>query len=160
MTNQEHIAKLHPSIRQNVTNIINQCDVALSGRSKVKITQSLRTFKEQDDLYALGRSKQGKKVTQAKGGQSIHNYGLAVDICLIIDKTEASWDMIKDWDGDKVADWMEVVKIFKSNGFSWGGDWHSFKDNPHFEMPKLEWRRLLDKYKANDFLPNTTYIKL
>jgi peptidoglycan L-alanyl-D-glutamate endopeptidase CwlK len=31
-------------------------------------------------LYAIGRTKPGKKVTKAKGGTSYHNYGLAFDI--------------------------------------------------------------------------------
>lgn len=50
-------------------------------------------------------------MTNAKAGQSIHNYGLAVDICMMIDGKTASWDTAKDWDNDKVADWYECVKI-------------------------------------------------
>jgi len=41
--------------------------------------------------------------------------------------------MIKDFDGDKIADWMEVVKVFKDAGWEWGGDWKKFKDGPHFQ---------------------------
>ena len=66
-------------------------------------------------------------------GQSIHNYGLAVDICLIIDGKTASWDIAKDWDGDRVADWQECVRIFNRYGWEWGGNWKTFKDYPHFE---------------------------
>ena len=64
------IAQLHPSVRNEVAKIINECDKALTGRAKVRISQGLRTFAEQDDLY-----KKRPKVTNAKGGQSVHNYG-------------------------------------------------------------------------------------
>jgi peptidoglycan L-alanyl-D-glutamate endopeptidase CwlK len=140
------IALLHPEVRGEVTNIIEECDIALTGRAKVRVTQGLRTFAEQDDLYAMGRTKPGKKVTNAKGGQSIHNYGFAVDICLIIDGKTASWDNAKDWDNDQIADWQECVNIFKKHGWNWGGDWKSFKDLPHFEKNGFgDWKILQTK---------------
>lgn len=140
---QQRIEKLHPTVRQEMIKIIEECDKALTGKAKIRITQGLRTFKEQDDLYAIGRTKAGKKVTNAKGGQSIHNYGLAVDICLIMDGKVASWDTAKDWDNDKVSDWYECVKIFARNGWDWGGNWIKFKDLPHFEKKGFSnWRKL------------------
>jgi peptidoglycan L-alanyl-D-glutamate endopeptidase CwlK len=154
---QNRIAQLHPSVRAEVTQIIQACDQALTGRAKVRITQGLRTFKEQDDLFALGRTRvnpQGKtakkplgnRVTQAKGGQSVHNYGFAVDICLIIDGKTASWDTAKDWDNDTVADWYECVKIFAKFGWEWGGNWKNFKDFPHFEKKGFNnWRQLIKR---------------
>jgi peptidoglycan LD-endopeptidase CwlK len=139
----ERIAKLHPSVRDEVTKIIIKCNYALTGKAQVRITEGLRTFREQDALYALGRTKPGKKVTNAKGGQSVHNYGLAVDICLIINGKEASWDTAKDWDNDQIADWYECVKIFASHGWSWGGNWKTFKDLAHFEKKDFsDWRAL------------------
>ncbi len=147
----QRIEKLHPLVRNEIKKIIEECDNALTGRARVRITQGLRTFKEQDDLYAIGRNRPGKKVTNAKAGQSIHNYGLAVDICLIIDGKTASWNTVKDWDNDKVADWYECVKIFAKHGWDWGGNWKTFKDLPHFEkknisfsngIVKTNWRTL------------------
>ena len=114
---RQRIEKLHPVVRKETKTIIDECDKALTGRAKVRITQGLRTFQEQDDLYAIGRTKPGKKVTNAKGGQSIHNYGFAVDICMMIDGKTASWDTVKDWDNDKVADSYECVKIFAKHGW-------------------------------------------
>ena len=132
------IAQLHPSVRNEVAKIINECDKALTGRAKVRISQGLRTFAEQDALY-----KKRPKVTNAKGGQSVHNYGFAVDIVMIIDGKVASWDTAKDWDNDKVADWYECVKIFAKYGWDWGGNWKSFKDLPHFDKRGFnEWRKL------------------
>lgn len=141
----ERIEKLHPSVREEVKQIIKECDESLSGIAKVRISQGLRTFKEQDKLYSIGRTKPGKKVSNAKAGQSIHNYGLAVDICLIIDGKTASWDTAKDWDNDKIADWMEVVNIFIKHGWDWGGSWKTFKDMPHFEKKGNNWRILINK---------------
>lgn len=75
---QDRISKLHPSVRDEVTKIIEEINTKfLTGRAKVRIAQGLRTFAEQDALYAQGRTKPGKKVTNAKGGQSVHNYGFA-----------------------------------------------------------------------------------
>lgn len=96
----------------------------------------------------MGRTKPGRKVTNAKAGQSIHNYGLSLDIVLIIDGKTASWDVKKDWDNDRQSDWMEVVSIFKKYGWSWGGDWRTFKDMPHFEKTfGNTWRTLIKKPK-------------
>ena len=159
---QDRIDQLHPSIRLDVSNLIEKINTkVLTGRAKVRIAQGLRTFAEQDALYAQGRTKPGKKVTNAKGGQSIHNYGLAVDIVLILDGKTASWDEKSDFDRDQQSDWVEVVTEFKRAGFSWGGDWRTFKDMPHFEKTSgLSLKQIQDKYKRKDFIRNTTYINL
>lgn len=149
---KQRIDKLHPSVRDEVIKIIADCDKILTGRAKVRIAQGMRTEVEQNALYAQGRTAKGKKVTNAKAWQSIHNYGLAVDIVLIIDGKEASWDTAKDWDGDRVSDWMEVVAVFKKYGWNWGGNWTNFKDLPHFEKGvitikgkdiKTDWKNLI-----------------
>jgi peptidoglycan L-alanyl-D-glutamate endopeptidase CwlK len=101
----------------------------------IVITQGLRTIAEQDALYAQGRTAKGNIVTNAKGGTSYHNYGLAIDFAILLpDGKSVSWDTARDGNGDKVSDWLEVAQEAKSLGFSWGGDWTSFKDYSHFEM--------------------------
>jgi peptidoglycan L-alanyl-D-glutamate endopeptidase CwlK len=123
--------------------IIEKCNSLLTGRAQVRIAQGLRTFAEQDALYL-----KIPKVTNAKGGQSIHNYGFAIDIVLIINGKEASWDTHKDWDNDGIADWDECVKVFAKHGWSWGGNWATFKDMPHFDKIGLNnWRTLINKPK-------------
>jgi len=140
---QERIKKLHPIVRDEVAQIVIACDKALTGRAKIRITQGLRTFQEQNELFAMGRTKLGQKVTHAKAGQSIHNYGFAVDICLLIDQKMVSWDTAKDWDNDKISDWFECVKIFIQNGWDWGGNWKKLKDLPHFEKRGFNnWKKL------------------
>lgn len=142
-TTKKHINQLHPSLRDEIVKIIQECDAVLTGKAKIRITQGLRTFAEQDALYSLGRTKPGKITTNAKGGQSVHNYGFAVDICLIIDGKIASWDTAKDWDNDRIADWHECVKVFAKYGWDWGGNWKTFKDFPHFDKRGYnDWKKL------------------
>lgn len=136
----DRIALMHPIVRQEVLDMYMHANNAILGKGiRLRFAYTLRTIKEQNDLYAQGRTKTGKIVTNAKGGQSVHNYGLAFDIVLLYDKDgngtfeTASWDLNTDFDKDKIADWMEVTNYFKSCGWEWGGDWKSFKDYPHFQ---------------------------
>jgi peptidoglycan LD-endopeptidase CwlK len=160
---QNRIALLHPKLRDEVTSLVNAANAQLTTHSQMRVVEGLRTFAEQDALYAQGRTKPGNKVTQAKGGESFHNYGVAIDFCLIIDNNQVSWNMEKDWDGDKVSDWMEVVSVFKKAGWEWGGSWH-FTDNPHFQKVfGLTWQQMLQKWNSGDTFLDTNgqkYINL
>lgn len=123
---------LHPVVLAATTVLIERC---YARGVPILITQGLRTIAEQDALYAQGRTKPGSIVTNAKGGTSYHNFGLAIDFALLLpDEKQVSWDLKRDGDGDKVADWMEVVQEAKAIGFEWGGDFVSIKDAPHFQM--------------------------
>jgi peptidoglycan L-alanyl-D-glutamate endopeptidase CwlK len=128
----ERIKLIHPKLRGEVEEIYDEINTALSGSAMCRFSYTLRTFAEQNVLYAQGRTKPGKIVTNARGGLSYHNYGQAIDIVLIINGKEASWNDKKDFDGDGKADWMEIVNIFKQFGWEWGGDW-KFSDSPHFQ---------------------------
>ena len=104
----------------------------------IKITHGHRTMEEQAALYGKGRSNYSydgrqyaapkeKKVTNAKPGSSMHNFGLAVDFVVTNeDGTAAYWTIDHKW--------KRVGALAKTLGFSWGGDWASFKDYPHLEM--------------------------
>jgi peptidoglycan L-alanyl-D-glutamate endopeptidase CwlK len=134
----DRIELLHPKLRTEAGEIYKEIEQALKGRAICRFSYTLRTFAEQDALYAIGRTKPGKRVTNAKGGQSYHNYGMAIDIVLLKDTNgdgtfeTASWETNVDFDGDGVADWIEVVNIFKRYEWAWGGNW-KFTDKPHFE---------------------------
>ena len=127
----DRIKLLHPKLRDEALEIYEEICQALNGRAECRFSFTLRTFAEQNELYAQGRTKPGVVVTRAKGGQSWHNYGLAVDIVLLVGG-KASWDIKTDYDKDGRSDWMEVVDIFKRYGWEWGGDWKFF-DAPHFQ---------------------------
>ncbi len=135
----DRIAKLHPAIRKEAIEIIEKVESGLPKNMAIRVVQGLRTFKEQNDLYAQGRTKPGRRVTNAKGGQSNHNYGLALDFAILLDKDNngtfetLSWDADADLDKDKVADWLEIARAFKAAGWAWGGDFKSIIDKPHVE---------------------------
>lgn len=109
----------------------------------VTVFQGFRSFEEQNALYAQGRTKPGAIVTNAKGGDSFHNYGVAVDIVFVVDG-KPSWSQ-------KHA-WKTLGKVGKDHGFEWGGDWVGFVDLPHFQ--------LTNGYTLKDFKSNKVdYIK-
>ena len=152
---ENRINLLHPKIKDEVKALVEKANSLLSAHSEIRIVQGLRTFEEQHKLFL-----QRPRVTKADAGSSYHNYGLAIDFCLLIDDKEISWDLQKDWDGDKIADWMEVVKVFKDAGYEWGGNW-KFKDNPHFQKTfGYTWKQLLEKHKNKDFIPGTTFVNI
>lgn len=151
------IKLLHPSIREQVLDLYtNKIVPTLTGDYFCRFAYTYRSFEEQDLLYAQGRTKlfdkDGRRlgiVTQAKGGESMHNFALAIDIVLVSGKT-ASWDTAKDWDKDGKSDWLEVVDVFRSAGWEWGGVW-KFKDYPHVQFPtEYTTKQLLKKYNSGD----------
>lgn len=163
---EQRVLLLHPKIRDEVRGLIILAESKLPGTA-IRLIQTLRTFPEQDGLYAQGRTKPGLKVTNSKGGQSYHNYGLAIDCALLYDKDgngtyeTLSWDTLKDMDKDGEADWMEVVDVFENAGYVWGGRFHSIPDAPHFEKTfGLNWKQMLQKYNSHDFIPETSYINI
>jgi len=171
----DRIKLMHPKLRNEIEHIYSaQIAPALSGRAWCRFAFTLRTFEEQDAIYAQGRTKlydsKGNKlgiVTKAKGGQSHHNYGLALDICLVKDTNNdgkfdtTSWEDTIDFDKDGKSDWMEIVEIFQKNGWEWGGAWKGLVDKPHFQkIFGLHWKQLLEKYNKKDFIPGTSYVNI
>lgn len=157
----DRIKLLHPKVRAEALEIYSEIQKVLSGKVIGRYAYTLRTFAEQDALFNAK-----PKVTKARGGHSYHNYGLAIDIVLLIDKDgngtyeTASWDVKADFDGDKSADWMEIVAIFKRYGWEWGGDW-KFYDAPHFQKTfGHSIADLLAMFNSKKFIPNTNYVAI
>lgn len=148
----ERIELLHPSLRNEARQIYAACVAALTGAYTVRFTHTFRSFSEQEHLYNQGRTKPGRVVTYARAGYSFHNYGLAVDICLLdVLHKQVSWDILKDYDEDGLSDWLECVAIFESYGWDWGGRWAKPKtDFPHFQKTfGHNIAGLLSLYKSN-----------
>jgi peptidoglycan LD-endopeptidase CwlK len=122
---QNRLNKVHPELAKRVTQII--VTLAAQGLT-IEVVQGLRTFAEQDGLFEQGRSKPGQIVTKSKGGQSNHNYGLAVDLCPFVDG-KPQWNDNPGF----VRIGAEAVKL----GLEWGGDWKKFIDKPHVQLPGL-----------------------
>ncbi|WML38204.1 M15 family metallopeptidase [Neobacillus sp. OS1-2] len=123
--------ELHPIVKERSNQLIQQS--AKKG-IVIVITDDFRSAEDQNRLYEKGRTANGTIVTYAKGGESYHNFGLAVDFALKTPSGDIIWD--RQYDGNKngKADWNEVVEMAKVLGFEWGGDWADFKDYPHLEM--------------------------
>lgn len=115
------INDLKPYVKYLANRFLEECN---KQNFPVKIYFTYRTIAEQNDLYAQGRTKPGKVVTNAKGGQSYHNYGLAFDAAPLV-----NGDI--DWDNEALFN--KMGKIGQSVGLEWGGSWKSFKDTPHFQ---------------------------
>lgn len=127
--NYARLMKVHPNLAAKVTNLIGLARVE---GFNLQVSQGLRTFAEQDALF-LKRP----KVTNARGGASYHNYGLAVDLVFVIDG-KISWN---DTYYRKIGAWAAEV------GLEWGGNWRTFKDLPHVQIPNLpSYRELLTVY--------------
>ena len=121
--NTERIAKLHPKVKAMAEQWLGKLETA---KREVLITSGYRSKADQDLLYAQGRTKPGKVVTNARGGQSLHNYGVAFDFCPCDDKGNCLWADPKKF--------KEYAAVGKMVGFEWGGEWASFPDPPHLQF--------------------------
>lgn len=138
----KRIDDLDPSIRGKA---IMFCERCASQGINILITCTLRDMKEQAALYAQGREEiskvnalravagmapiksvaENRIVTNAKPGESFHNYGLAFDV-VPLEAGKPIWDS-----GYPV--WQTIGKIGKECGLEWAGDWQRFKEFPHFQ---------------------------
>ncbi len=157
----QRINLMHPILRNELRNQYLEINTQLPKGVRLRITHTLRTFEEQNALYAQGRTKAGKIVSQARGGQSWHNYAMAFDIVILYDKDNNGSFETASWYEDK--HFTMVVNYFKSKGWFWGGDFRSFKDSPHFEKTfGLTISQALTKYNVGDTITNNgiKYIKI
>jgi len=100
------------------------------------VTCTLRTMAEQEALYEQGRTKPGRVVTNAKPGESAHNYGLAVDVVPLVNGKPV-WDAMDPL-------WQTVGDLGMSHRLEWLGAPHSpFFECAHFQFPR--WRDLLSE---------------
>ena len=92
------------------------------------VVHTLRTYEEQDELYTQGRTEPGRIVTNAKGGDSWHQFRLAVDFAFEQDGSQhPTWSTA----GDDINDWRLLGQIGEAIGFEWGGRF-DLKDFGHF----------------------------
>ena len=126
--------KLHPWLDYRLGILLKKCE---KKGIYLIITEGFRSKEYQDSLYAKGRTKPGKIVTNAKGStySSQHMWGIAFDIA--INDSKLLYD---------TATIRKVAVIAKGIGLGWGGDWKSIVDTPHFYLPK--WGSTTSQLKA------------
>jgi peptidoglycan LD-endopeptidase CwlK len=118
---EKNIATLLPQVQPMARALVQK---AAQNGIRIKIVSGLRTYAEQDALYAQGRTKPGSKVTNARGGYSNHNFGIAFDIGV--------------FEGNKYLPdspkYKAVGALGTDLGLAWGGNWKTIVDQPHFEL--------------------------
>jgi peptidoglycan L-alanyl-D-glutamate endopeptidase CwlK len=122
MINSRSLDELLPQVKSRVDAFIQACkDKGID----ILVTSTYRDLESQDALYEQGRSAPGKIVTNARGGDSYHNWRCAVDVVPIVGGKP-------DWDGSHPV-WAEIGKIGAECGLEWAGNWKSFKELAHFQ---------------------------
>ena len=77
---ESHIQTLLPAAQRKARAFMKAAAAGTPPSVAIKSLSGTRTFAEQDELYSHGRTKPEPKVTNAPGGTSNHNYGVAWDI--------------------------------------------------------------------------------
>jgi peptidoglycan LD-endopeptidase CwlK len=100
--------------------------------------EALRSWEQQADYYAQGRTKSGTIITNAQPGDSWHQYGLAADYALatsISDKPglQWSWYIKSDANRDGHNDWQQMAETAVQYGLEAGYYWKKFPDLPHVQ---------------------------
>jgi len=143
---------LHPKFRQSAIAAWTEAQAAMPSNVQIVVVQGMRSMEDSNALYAQGRTAPGEIVTNAPGGSSYHNYGLAFDFAMI---TNGKDDYVVG------PNWMKVVSIVERAGMTWGGTFPTIVDDPHFENRYgYNWRTLLAKYNAKDFIEGTTFVNI
>lgn len=141
MINSRDTKDLKPLARELCEKFISECK---KQGIDILITSTYRDFESQQALYDKGRTAASKArgekvVTNAKPGQSFHNYRVAFDVVPLVNG-KAMWS--------DTTLWTKIGAIGKSVGLEWAGDWKSFKELAHFQLPGLSLTALKDAENA------------
>lgn len=119
MINSRKIEDLHPTVQVMCNEFVKKCaDAGID----VLITSTYRDLASQAEIYAQGRTKPGKKVTNAPAGKSFHNWRIAFDFVPVV-HGKAMWN--------DTTTFEKCGIIAESCGLEWAGRWKSFKELAH-----------------------------
>ena len=122
MINSRSLDDLVPPAKQRAQAFV---EAAKAKGIDLLVTSTYRDNESQAALYAQGRTTPGDVVTNARPGQSWHNYRCALDVVALVNG-KPSWNK-------KDPIWQKIGEIGKSCGLEWAGDWVTFKEFPHFQ---------------------------
>lgn len=124
-SSEDKLAEVHPELARRVRLLGEKC---AANDIWLRVDQGFRTWDQQEQLYAQGRTLPGEIVTNARGGFSMHNFGLAVDIV----PGDAKFPkFIPDWDAMDFR-WRQVLLLGQTCHLAEGAQWRSVKpDCPH-----------------------------
>lgn len=118
---ERHIASLLPEVQPLARALVQKA--AANGIS-IRIISGLRSYAEQEALYARGRTAPGPRVTNARAGHSNHNFGIAFDVGVFSGNRYLP----------ESPKYRAVGVLGMDLGLEWGGNWTSFVDQPHFQL--------------------------
>lgn len=130
---ESRLGGVHPGLAEKIRDMATMLD---ADGIVIRVTQGLRTWDQQQDLWQRGRDERGQVVdkaavvTKAPAGYSWHNFGLAVDV-VPDDTTLAGFQA--DWNTAHPA-WAKIIAVGKSLGLVEGAEWRTFPDWPHFQL--------------------------
>ena len=131
MINSRDIDQLTPEMANNCRKFIALCK---ENTIDVIITSTYRDFESQNVLFAQGRTTKGRKVTNAKGGQSYHNYRIA-------------FDFVPTYDGKAIWDDAFLIglcgQLGKRCNLEWAGDWKRFTESLHLQLKNVNLKMLM-----------------
>ena len=120
---EKNIATLHPRVRPFARALIEK---AAGKGIIIKVTSGTRSFAEQDQLFA-----QRPKVTNARGGFSNHNFGIAIDITIFKGSTDPEQAKTPVFESPL---YKVIGALGTDLGLEWGGNWKTIVDEPHFQL--------------------------
>ena len=126
MINSRNIDDLHPIVAEKARAFLALC---ASTEIDVLIISTYRDNESQAALYAQGRTKPGNIVTNAKAGQSFHNWHVAFDV-VPLRNGKPVWGTA----GQDGQIWNRLGLMGESVGLEWAGRWTRFKEYPHFQF--------------------------
>lgn len=121
MINSRKLEDLHLAVQPRIRQWLARCEAA---GIDVLITSTYRDAESQAALYAQGRTAPGPKVTNAKPGQSFHNYRLAADFVPIVGG-KPRWD-------DRGL-FLRIGQLAEGCGLEWAGRWTRFPELAHVQ---------------------------
>jgi peptidoglycan L-alanyl-D-glutamate endopeptidase CwlK len=118
---EKNIATLLPEVQPMARMLVQK---AAANGIDIRVISGLRSYEEQDALYAQGRTAPGSIVTKARGGFSNHNFGIAFDVGVFSGSKYLS----------ESPKYKAVGVLGQELGLEWGGNWTSLVDEPHFQL--------------------------
>jgi hypothetical protein len=115
------LGTLHPLVKDDMKSFILMSKLRFG--IDLRITDGYRSVVEQDRIYAKGRTAPGNIVTNARGGFSNHNFGLAIDV-VPYENGKLNWN---------TKYYPLIGLIGESRGLEWGHRWKKIDDKPHFQ---------------------------
>lgn len=138
MINSRDLKELNPKVRERVEKWLADCDAQ---GIDVLITSTYRDAESQNALFAQGRTKPGKKVTNARGGDSFHNWRCAVDFVPLRNGKPVWGTKGNGIDNDPTDDekddlelWQRVGTLAEKHGLEWAARWKRFPEMAHVQF--------------------------